>query len=255
MAILSMVVAIVVLGILYKRMIGREVPEPITKAQALVPIGLGVASLVVAFLITIGVSVLILKTGYDPAAQPLWLQSVIRAFLGAGFPEELSKFLMILIAVTIFRSRIRNVYEYVLVGVAVGFGFTIFEEYLYGSALVNMLIRLALIAAHVIFSMIMAYFLGRARYQRLTGEGSAAVSYVLAFLIPIAMHTIYDACTGLNAALASDDDRTVMIGMVIAAAGTVVMFILQIVLLRRLRKDAERLSMMKLVRTDAGADT
>ena len=244
MAIPSMAVSIVVLGILYRRMIGREVPEPITIQQALVPVGLGILSLAISFLFTLASAALLLKLGYVRDAQPLWIQSIISALIAAGLSEELSKFLMILIGITIFRSKIKNVYEYVLAGAAVGFGFTIFEEYLYGSELTNMLFRLVLITLHMLFSMIMAYFLGRAKYQKLRGEGSAAGSYVLAFLIPIALHTIYDACTGLNPLLSSDDDGAVMIGFAIAALGTVVMFVLQIILLIRFKKRAEKLSMM-----------
>ena len=50
MELFSMVVAIVVLGILYKRMIDREVPEKIGFLQALVPVGLGAASTWLSFL-------------------------------------------------------------------------------------------------------------------------------------------------------------------------------------------------------------
>ena len=244
MAIISTIVSIVVLGIIYKRMIGREVPEPIGRAQAIVPVVLGVAALVISFLITLASATLLLAVGYVRDEQPMVVQSVMGAFFGAGLSEEVAKGLMILITVAIFRSRIRNVYEYVLIGAAVGFGFTIFEEFLYGSGLAVILFRLVLITLHLLFSMIMAYFLGRAKYQKLRGEGSAAGSYVLAFLIPIALHTIYDACTGLNPLLSSDDDGAVMIGFAIAALGTVVMFVLQIILLIRFKKRAEKLSMM-----------
>ena len=108
-------IIIVVLGVLYKRMIGRDVPDPITKKQALIPVGLGVISLAVSFPITLASAALIVKLGYVRDAHPLWLQSMISAFIGAGFTEALSKFLMILIGITIFRSKIKNVYEYVLI--------------------------------------------------------------------------------------------------------------------------------------------
>ena len=248
MAIISTIVSIVVLGIIYKRMIGREVPEPIGRAQAIVPVVLGVAALVISFLITLASATLLLAVGYVRDEQPMVVQSVMGAFFGAGLSEEVAKGLMILITVAIFRSRIRNVYEYVLIGAAVGFGFTIFEEFLYGSGLAVILFRLVLITLHLLFSMIMAYYLGKARYQRQTGEGSAAKSYILAFLIPIVLHTVYDACTGTNKALYVADDATVLIGMIISFAATIAMFIFQIIVLRRVRNNAEALSKMEFTR-------
>ena len=62
------------------------------------------------------------------------IRSVIAAFISAGLPEEITKFLMILLTLRIFRGRVRNVYEYILAGAAVGFGFTLLEEFLYGSS-------------------------------------------------------------------------------------------------------------------------
>ena len=248
MALISTIVSIVVLGIIYKRMIGWEVPEPIGRAQSIVPVILGVAALVISFLITLASATLLLAVGYVRDEQPMVVQSVMGAFFGAGLSEEVAKGLMILITVAIFRSRIRNVYEYVLIGAAVGFGFTIFEEFLYGSGLAVILFRLVLITLHLLFSMIMAYYLGKARYQRQTGEGSATKSYILAFLIPIVLHTVCDACTGTNKALYVADDATVVIGMIISFAATIAMFIFQIVVLRRVRRDAEKLSKMEFTR-------
>ena len=257
MEMLSMAVSIAVLGILYKRMLGRELPEPITGAQAFVPIGLGVVSTVLSVPLFLGSAALLVNAGYVREAHPLWVQSAVSACITAGLPEELSKFLMILLGLLIFRKKIKNVYEYVLLGAAVGFGFTVFEEYLYASDLASLIFRLILIALHMLFSMAMAYFLGRAKYQRLTGKGAAGLSYVLAFLVPIAMHTIYDACTATNMYLRAEDDDTVMIGITIGVLGTVVMFVLQIIFLNRFKKSAEKLSLMKLIRQEpdcAGTD-
>ena len=157
MDIISMIVSIVVLGILYKRMIDREVPEKIGTLQAIVPAGLGVASLWLSFFLTVGTALLIGLTGYSRSAHPMWVQSLVSAFTVAGFPEEIGKFLMIAISVLLFRKRIRNVYEYVLIGAAVGAGFTIFEEFLYGgvSSTLSMIFRLLLIAIHMMLNMIM----------------------------------------------------------------------------------------------------
>ena len=57
------------------------------------------------------------------------------ALIVARLPEELSKFLMLLVSILIFRSRLRNVYEGTSCwGQASALGFTIFEEYLYSDS-------------------------------------------------------------------------------------------------------------------------
>ena len=80
------------------------------------------------------------------------------AFLLADLPEEVAKLIAILVSLLFLRERTRNVYEYALVGTAVGFGFTVFEEFLYGSNLM----RLPLLALHGVFSGVMGYYFGLA---------------------------------------------------------------------------------------------
>lgn len=253
MDILSMVVAIVVLGILYKRMIDREVPEKIGTLQALVPVGLGVASLVLSFFLMIGSGLLLTFCGYVRDAHPVWVQSLVAAFIVAGLPEEIAKFLMIAITILLFRKSIRNVYEYVLIGAGVGAGFTVFEEFLYGSGLAVIIFRLFLIALHMIFGMIMGYYLGKARFQKMSGKGSVFVNYVLAFIIPMALHTAHDACTGMNMYLQSDNDALEDIGIIIGIVGTIIFFVLQFTILKQFWKNAEKYSMMTLIRQENAA--
>ena len=252
MELFSMVVAIVVLGILYKRMIDREVPEKIGFLQALVPVGLGAASTWLSFPLLIGAALLITYLGYDGANySSLFFKSFMAAFVTAGAPEEVGKFLFILIALFLFRKKIDNVYEYVLVGAAVGGGFTIFEEYLYGgNVLFVQIFRLVLVGLHMLFSMTMCYYLGKAKHQRVTGKGSALVSYILAFVVPIAMHTLYDACTSANRFLEAEDDQTIFFGIVLGVVMTIVMFIAQVVMFRRFKKYAAELCGMTTKREE-----
>ena len=146
-----------------------------------------------------------------------------------------------IIAILIFRSKIRNVYEYILIGAAVGFGFTLLEEFFYGSGgLSTMIVRLICIAAHMVFGMIMAKHLGLARYNRKTGNGSAAKEYILAVLIPIIIHTLYDAFIATNVMMGSENGTSQMIGMGLAIAATVVLFIIQIRVIVQFKKNAEK---------------
>lgn len=242
MAILQAVISLVILGLLYSRMIRREAPLPITKAQALVPVLLGVVSLTLSFaFVLINTTVLIKGVGIDSSGFSPMIHSLYAAFFAAGLPEEIAKLLMILLTLRIFRSRIKNVYEYVLVGAAVGLGFTLFEEFLYGSgAIVLTALRLLTIAAHMIFGMIMGRHLGLARYNKLHGGGSAG-EIARAILLPVLIHTVYDALTANNYLLRSEDEALQMIGIVLSIVAAVVLFIVQIRVLTVFKKDAEKL--------------
>lgn len=244
MPIIQLVLALIVLSILYTRMIKREIPEPISKPQAAVPVVLGVVSLPVSFVLFLAFGTMLVAVGYSKDELPMIVSSVIGAFFAAGFPEEIAKFLMMAITIMIFRSRIRNVYEYILIGAGVGFGFTIFEEFLYGSGGTMELLRLIDVAAHMVFGIIMAKHLGLARYNKATGKGPVASEYIKAFVIPVLMHTALDACSGTNAFLASEDDLMVLIGMIMGIGAIIIMFVVQVVVLKRLKNNAEKYSMM-----------
>jgi len=236
MAIIQLVVAGIVLGILYLRMIRREVPGPIGRAQAVVPVGLGVVSLVLSMGFFFAIAAVMGALGVSLGGLGDVPRSLAGAFFMAGLPEEAAKLLMMLLALRLFRASIRNVYEVILIGAAVGFGFTLFEEFAYGSDSVLLMVgRLVTVAGHMAFGMIMAKHLGLARLGRNRGG-----AYARAILIPIAIHTVFDALTGTNRLMLSADDNTAMIGTLLGLAGTIALFVLQLrVLLRFKKKTAE----------------
>ena len=244
MAIIQLVLALIVLGIIYKRMIGREVPDQISRPQALVPVVLGVISVITSFIMVLGFGTLLLALGYSKDAQPMVVKSLIGAFFAAGFPEEIAKLIMMIITILIFRSKIRNVYEYIIIGAGVGFGFTLLEEFMYGSDGLSAIMRLFTVAAHMVFGIIMAKHLGMARYNKTTGKGSVGGEYVKAIVIPVLIHTLLDACTATNAFLASEEDAMELIGIVLGIGATTAMFVAQIVVLIKLKKNAEKYSNM-----------
>lgn len=241
MPFVQLAIALIVLGILYSRMIRRETPDMIGKMQAVVPVILGAASVVLSFLLFLGIGFLLDKAGFSTKQLPALIRSVTAAFISAGLPEEITKFLMILLTLLIFRGRIRNVYEYILIGAAVGFGFTLLEEFFYGSdAGLTAIARLITVASHMVFGIIMARHLGLAKYNRIKGSGSVAGEYALALLVPILLHTLYDAGTATNAFMNSGNEDEELIGIVIALAVTVALFILQIAVLVRLKRNTEK---------------
>ena len=66
-------------------------------------------------------------------AEMNFIQSLERAFILAGM-EEISKLILIIVILLIFRKKVKNVYEYILIGACVGIGFAIIEEFTYGAS-------------------------------------------------------------------------------------------------------------------------
>ena len=248
MGIIAMFISLVVLTFLYRRMIARDVPEPIGRKQAIVPVLLGFVSLPLSFIFTLLCLGGLIKTvGYTPTDYPLLAQSVMTAFLAAGLTEELAKFLMIAASFKIFRNTVRNVYEYMLIGAAVGFGFTLPEEALYGSDLISFLLRMDFIAGHLVFGIVMTYYLGMAEHKKITNQGSSTKDYLYALLVPILMHTLYDACTANNKFLSHNDENMQSIGIIIGLVWSLAAFVVQIMILLKYKKNAGKLCSLRLL--------
>ena len=246
MAIIQFVLSSIILGIIYFKMQKRETPS-IGKAQAVVPVILGVVSLVVSVALTILIAIGLSKLGYDKNnISNLALHSILSSFFAAGLPEEIVKCLFILLCIKIFKPK--NVYEYLLTGFGVGMGFTIFEEFLYGSNLIAIVIRIVVVTFHSLLGSIMASDIGKAKYYKLNKAENKNITmlYVKALLIPILIHTIYDATNVKNAGLEEGVPENVQeIAVLIALVTMLLAFILQIVIHVKIRKDTEKLIEMK----------
>ncbi|WP_031554775.1 PrsW family glutamic-type intramembrane protease [Oribacterium sp. FC2011] len=207
---LSLIITVFVCGILYYRMVKREIPEPIGWIQALVPIALGMATMEISGFI--GVKLFFANTALRTAVDqmPSLMGSLVSAFMAAGMPEEVIKFIAIILFATIFKPRLKNVYEYILLGAAVGFGFTIMEEMAYSGddtwmEIIYMLLRKVSVPAHMAFNMLMGEFIGIARYRKVLKKESSVSYYIIALFAPIIIHTIYDAFTALNKFIVNPD--------------------------------------------------
>ena len=243
---LQFVLTIIILTIIYVRMIKREVPS-IGKAQALVPVFFGILSLIISVALSIGISYLLIKLGYNKNnIDNVALKSIIGAFVAAGLPEEIGKFLFIILSIKIFKPK--NVYEYLLIGFGVGMGFTLFEETLYGVSLAS-IIRMFVITFHSIFGSIMASYIGKAKYYKIHNveNKNVALEYAKALIIPIIIHTLYDATNVKNAGLeAGVDENTQGVAVLVALITILIAFILQIVILIKIKKDTDKLIEMKI---------
>ena len=244
MEIVSAGLTIVILGLLYWRMIKRETPERIGAFQALLPFALGVVSMFIGALATVLLAKSLGGMAKMMAGNTGFGSSLLRSFLMAGGTEEMAKLLMILLTLVILKSRVKNVYEYVLIGAAVGFGFAIAEEFYYGNFgaeasaadYVSFVTRMISVPAHMTFNMVMAELLGMARFSRLTGKGSPALNCILAVLIPMGVHSLVDACTVFNSKLMAGE----MSGVLTALACFAGLLIYELVVLIRFRKKTEK---------------
>ena len=73
----------------------------------------------------------------------------------------------------------------------------------------------------------------------MSAGGPAGAEYAKAILIPILLHTLFDASSGANYLLNDSNDAAVIIGIAVSLAGMIAMFVLQILLIRRLRENVE----------------
>jgi len=255
MGFITSLIAFILCAFVYVRMIRREVPEQIGKAQAWVPVGAGLIAPIISTVIAVGLGMLTIKlhggeitqSGVNMPAQQaqqetnVVLRSLIKSFRVAGSTEELVKLLLALLMVKVFKPK--NVYEYALAFVGVGFGFTALEEVLYGGGGLASLSRLPGFAMHMVFGILMGVNLGLARYAKLHG-GSAGKHIFLGLFLPVLWHTLYDAATTFNAGFDATDENVQVAAVVIALIVTVASTVLQFVLLVRFKNNAVKYSEM-----------
>lgn len=237
MTYLSTIGTIIILGSLYWRMVKREIPRPVGRLQALLPIAIGMLS----YPLTVPFSIGYLKAmANNPNALKLtemnFFQALGRDLILAGGLEEIAKLVIIVVILLIFRKNVKNVYEYILIGACVGIGFALIEEFSYSTAddanIVSTIGRLLSVPAHMTFNMVMAEFLGRAGLSKQTGKGSTILNYVLALLVPLVIHTLYDVSTAFNPSLMRGEVK----GVIIALIGYVCLLVYELVVLLRCKK-------------------
>ena len=240
--------------ILYIRMCRREVPKPMGKRVA-IPMALGLLApiLSTALLIVLGFILMQVNGGQGQSLQDVvptyTLKSLVAAFLSASFPEELIKFLFILLSVKLVKPK--NIYEYGLLGSGVGTGFTFLEQMAYGGqSPITALVRMPFFAMHMVFNLIMAIFLGLAMYEKQKGRSGATLHAILAFVVPLLWHTVFDASTTFNrmlqTGLDTENDLLRNVGAAIALIVIVASVTLQFWLLVQYKKRTKELCAMKI---------
>ena len=255
-SVISFVLCLIIIGILYRNMIAWEGDYRISRGQALLPVILGLLSVPISFVffLVIGLGFKAV-TGSVPTDGPLLLASFNHALFSAALNEELAKLIITLIVLRIFRKKWRNVYEYMLIAGAVGFGFTLIEDFVYSIGLTGLLMRLPNITVHMMLGLAMGRHLGLARYNKVTGSGSVVKEYLLAYFVPVFCHTVFDFFAanmlihaGDNAeTMTAEIDRTIYIGAGMVVVMVVPVFIFQIYIFKRLKKNAANLTALSFL--------
>ena len=248
-SIISALLALIICGLIYLRMIKREVPEPIGKLQAILPVIMGGICVLVSGPAGIGLLYAFKSIGVTGEKMANLPAAFFTAFFMAGGVEELFKFLAIIITIAILKNKVKNVYEYIILGAAVGFGFTVVEDFTFGESIFVLLIRTPLMFTHMTLNMIMGEFIGRAKYNKQKGEGQTALYWAWGLIIPMALHTLYDAGTIFNYPAIRGGDFVV--GGILGGAAVLTNVFLLIYILVRAKKNAEKFSALTILSKDA----
>ena len=101
-------------------------------------------------------------------------------------------------------------------------------------------------AMHLLFGLLMGIQLGLAEYSRQRGRSDVGLHVLLAFLLPVLWHTLFDAATGLNAGLQSNDENVQVVAVIIAFTADAISIALQFVLLSWFKKRTREYCGMRL---------
>jgi RsiW-degrading membrane proteinase PrsW (M82 family) len=250
MEIIQLILAAIILVTIYKRMLKWGSAGDLSKKQKYAPIGLGILSVIISFLFVAGIALFSVKVlGFHLGEiENQSLRAAVKAFTMAGLTEEIAKLLMIILSIKLFSPK--RVYEYTLIGAAVGIGFTIHEELLYGGSIAGLL-RFITVAMHMVLGIIMGQNLGIGKYNIANGLSHKA-AYLKAVLIPMIIHTLFDACTIFNpvANMAEEleaDDFIALVWLSIGILAIISAAIYQFVVLKKTKKEAEKQSGMLVV--------
>ena len=249
MEIIQLILAAIILVTIYKKMLKWGNTDDLSKKQKYAPIGLGILSVIISFLFVVGIalfSVNVLGFRLDEIENQS-LRAAATAFTMAGLTEEIAKLLMIILSIKLFSPK--RIYEYTLIGAAVGIGFTIHEELLYGGSIAGLL-RFVTVAMHMVLGIIMGKNLGIGKYNIANGLSHKA-AYLKAVLIPMIIHTLFDTCTIFNPVVnmseeLENNDFIAIVWLSIGILAIIAAAIYQFVVLKKTKKEAEKQSSMYL---------
>ena len=173
---------------------------------------------------------------------------MLSGFIKLLFLFIIFQFRLQIITLLVFRKKVNNVYEYILIGAAVGIGFSIAEDFSYGSEVIGVFVRLPMLPGHMAMDMLMGEFLGIAMYNKKNNAGPVAIFNIAAFVVPVIIHTLYDAGSTSNhmvfEGMANQDNVMLTIGSVYALIVIVGFIVYSIRIIIRFKKIGEKFNNM-----------
>ena len=124
--------------------------------------------------------------------NPIWYSDTVfySAFMEAGFPEELCKFIVLFLLIW-WNKNFNEHMDGIVYATFVGLGFACLENVLYvldGGIGVGILRALISVPGHFLFGVIMGYFLSLAKFSK-----SNRIGYILlAIFVPALVHGLFD---------------------------------------------------------------
>ena len=248
MGIIVSLISSILCGVIYFRMIKRDLPNPLEKSKTVVPVVLGLFAPILSTVLVIVFSLGIPKILDGPISEfvdSLILRSLISSFILAGFTEELVKFMVFLLVLAIVKPK--KVYQYAMLCAGVGFGFTILEAALYGgNSAFTALTRIPTFGLHMVFGITMGLNFGLYKYYKQTGEKACGKYLFLSMFLPVLLHTIYDAATASNLGLQSTNDDILTIAVIAGLAIVIVLIVLQFWVFSQFKKNSEKYCAMEI---------
>ncbi|KMK76465.1 glutamic-type intramembrane protease PrsW [Alkalihalobacillus pseudalcaliphilus] len=132
---------------------------------------------------------------YAFIVEGIFTDTISQAVILYGFFEEFFKWFLLFFLVY-QHAKFKRHYDGIIFGVAVALGFASVENVFYLVAFgVETAIGRALlpVTSHALFGVIMGYYFGKAKTE---AEGKNSY-LLLALLVPVTLHSVYDLITGL----------------------------------------------------------
>ena len=158
------------------------------------------------------------------------MYQIISAIFVVGFSEELGKF-FVLWLITWKNKHFDYSYDAIVYSIFVSLGFACLENVVYvfsngvGTAIARMLTA---VPGHACFAVFMGFFYSKAKYASLTGKkGSSAKNILLAMIVPILVHGVYDA---ILMACKVTEDTVAALGVLVWLGFVIAMFVVCFIL-------------------------
>lgn len=128
----------------------------------------------------------------DGIINPIWYSDSVfySAFMEAGFPEELCKFVVLFLLIW-WNKNFNEYMDGIVYATFVGLGFACLENILYvlqGGIGVGIIRALISVPGHFLFGVMMGYFLSLAKFS----EKNRILNIVLSIAIPVIAHGLFD---------------------------------------------------------------